>query len=145
LPPIDDTKDDASGTAVGAIPTIEAILKIFVALARKGVLRGSDFERLVPACQASMSRLVLEDLDHNDNRKGDSGDIGRDGDIGNGNIGDSNDNDVGQHLLRQKRTIPILATELVEIEDTTMGLWLRLTFGIPPPLSILLRSGNDAS
>jgi len=138
LPPIDATVDDISGTALGAINTIEAILKIFVVCARKGVLRGSDFERLVPACQASMSRFVLEGLEHNDNNKGD---------IDNDNSND-NDNGVeyggGQHLLR-KRTIPVLVTELVEIEDKTMGLWLRLTFGIPPPPSNILRSGNDPS
>lgn len=95
----DDTK---------ALSVIEDILGILVVCAQKGLLLRGDYERLVPACSASLSRFVLSS-------KGKTNDAAND-----------DDDDM-------TRSIPIRVVQLIEAEDATIGLWLRQTYGIPPP------------
>jgi len=119
-----DGDDDPSAEAA-IIGLIEDLLGILVVCARKGLIQGHDFQRLVPACQASLSRFQLATAgsDSGCGEEAPSAAAGSDDDGGCG-IG------IG-------KTIVVRVVELIELEDKTVGLWLRHTYGItaPPPPS----------
>ncbi len=95
-----------------ALSVIEEVLGILVICAQKRLLLRRDYERLVPACSASLSRFVLSSkckTNHNDTA----------------------DDDDDDHDMT--RSIPIRVVQLIEAEDATVGQWLRQTYGIPPP------------
>ena len=105
--------DDDPAVEATIIGLIEDLLGVLVICARKGLIRGHDFQRLVPACQASLSRFQLATA-------------GSGGGGGDNNNSSNNAPSVG-------KTIVVRVVELIELEDKTVGLWLRHTYGITTP------------
>ena len=103
----DDDDDDMKGDDRTAIPLIEDGLAILAVCAQKRLLLRSDFERLVPACNACLRRYVFSSKNGNADQKED-----------------------------MAKSIPIRVVQLLEAEDATIGLWLRETYGIPAPALI---------
>ena len=101
-----DNDDNDNDNDDKAICIIENLLGILVVCAGKRLLLRNDYERLVPACKASLSRFTLSRKLHNHHNHGNSS-------------------------THSSNIIPMRVVQLIEAEDATVGLWLRETYGIP--------------
>jgi len=84
------------------LKVLEDALGVLVVCARRGLLRKSDYERLVQVCKASLYRFVLSSSNRSKSNRGNT----------------------------RGSSIPVRVVQLIEAEDKTVGLWLKHTYGI---------------